>query len=96
MGKQLSKTPLVISESNVNLTVTTFLSNNMAGSLHNVFHLGRITLESSTTSSDVSVGEVMTLTHSTLSIDNCLFEDNSANIGGAIFSELDSNITITS
>ena len=97
MGQTLSMTPLVISESSINLTTTTFLSN-VAGSIHSAFSFDRylqITLESSMTLTGASVGGALILTHSTLNVDKCLFEDNSANVGGAIFSELDSNITIT-
>ena len=43
-----------------------------------------------------TVGGALTVIHSNLQIDNCLFEGNSANIGGAIYLEANSIITISS
>ena len=37
----------------------------------------------------------MMLSNGMLNVDKCLFEENSANLGGAISSKSDSNITIT-
>ena len=97
-GQNFTETPLIISESNVNLIGTTFLSNTARSSL-NAINFGRYlqtTLKSSTALSvDTSTGGAIVLTHSTLFIDKCLFEENSANIGGAIFSKSGSSVTIT-
>ena len=97
LGQRFSKTPLIISESNANLTGTNFLSNT-ARNLINAINFSRylqMMLKSSTALSDITVGGALVLTRSTLSIDKCLFEENSANIGGSIFSGSGSNIIIT-
>ena len=96
LGQNSSETALIIAESNVNLMDTTFLSNT-AGSLSTVSFKRYLesTLKYSTAQSGTSVGGALILTHCMLTIDKCLFEENSANIGGAIFSQFESNITIS-
>ena len=41
------------------------------------------------------MGGALILMHTELSVDKCMFEDNVANLGGAIFSESESSITIS-
>ncbi len=43
----------------------------------------------------VRVGGAIITSHSTIAINNCMFEENSAHVGGAIFSEHGSNVTIS-
>ena len=45
--------------------------------------------------SNITIGGALFVTNSTLNIDNCIFDGNRANMGGAIFSDLESNITIS-
>ena len=42
-----------------------------------------------------TVGGALTISRTTLFLDNCHFEGNSANLGGAIYFELESNISIS-
>ena len=46
-------------------------------------------------STSVRVGGALIVTNSTVSISNSSFENNTAKLGGAIFSQLESNITIS-
>ena len=67
-----------VSGSNVNILRSQFLSNT-AGTFR---------------SFSSSVGGALVISNSTVMIDNCLFENNKAKFGGAIFSEMQSNITV--
>ena len=89
------RTALVIVDSNVSLSETKFTFYQM-GSYRNDRslnlplshqHTGGVTVE-------VAIGGALIITHSTLSINGCHFQRNTANVGGAIFSEMVSNITI--
>ena len=98
IGNNANQTALAIVESNVSIIETTFLSHaigsyrkvaDLFASLENFVALS--SLETIT----ASVGGAMIITHSNLAICNCHFEGNQANIGGAIFSESESNISIS-
>ena len=75
---------------------TAFHSNTM-GRYRNDIRFFRCLMTTVTYSDFVtaSVGGALIVNHSTLVIDNCQFEGNRANIGGAIFSVMESNITIS-
>lgn len=51
-------------------------------------------LSSLSTTTSSTVGGALIVNGSDLTLDNCSFKDNTASIGGAIFSERESNITI--
>ena len=90
-GKNDSKSLLTIAESNVSIVSVSFLSNAVRKSEYN-------SKEFKMASASVvgTVGGALTVTHSNLEIYNSFFEKNIANIGGAIFSEAESSITINS
>ena len=92
-GKNNTATSILIIESNANLTDTYFLSN-VYGSYRSDGEYFRLInfSDPSYRAFFALVGGALIITHSTLNIDNCLFERNAANIGGAIFSEFESNI----
>ena len=94
-GKNNTATSILIIESNTNLTDTHFLSN-VYGSYRSDGEYFRLInfSDPSYRAFFALVGGALIISHSTLNIDNCLFERNAANIGGAIFSEFESNITI--
>ena len=79
VGQDNTVTMLTITSSSVTIVGTQFLSNT-AGTAG---------------SFSSSMGGALIVTNSTVSVDRCLFEGNKAQIGGAIFCELESNITIT-
>ena len=90
IGKTNNATGLMIVESIVNMSSTSFLSNAVSRDQSDAQCL-------STTSNNGRVlGGALRVVHSTLAVDNCHFEGNVARIGGAIFSELGSSITINS
>ena len=91
-GKNDSKSLLTIAESNVSIVSVSFLSNAVRKSEYNPKEF-KITF---TLVVSGTVGGALTVTHSNLKIYNCFFEKNIANIGGAIFSEAESSITIIS
>ena len=95
VGDKNAATSLVIIDSNVSLSESTFTSYRI-GSYRNDRslnlplyhqHISDITVM-------VAVGGALIITNTTLSINECRFETNMANIGGAIFSEMGSYITI--
>ena len=93
-GANNSKTSLTIIESKANLMTTTFLSNVIGTYRNNVdilIHIGNYLGTFS-----VSLGGALIITHSNLVIINCHFENNKANIGGSIYADAQSNITINS
>ena len=81
-----SNTPLRIIKSDANMTGIFFLSNNGMGVYRDNVRLMQ---------NSASVGGAIFVTYSNLAVNNCHFEGNKANFGGAIFSELESNITIS-
>ena len=89
-GTNNSKTSLIIIESKANLTTTTFLSNEI-GTYSSI--LTNIRNYPGTFNS-VSLGGALIVTHSILVLIHCHFENNKANIGGSIYAEAQSNITI--
>ena len=92
IGEHNSKSLITIAESNMTVIGVSFLSNAVRTSECNQkdFRYFKIIF----TSVVGTVGGALSVTHSNLEIDDCLFGGNSANIGGAIFSEAESNITI--
>ena len=96
LGQYNSGTALTIVESNVNMTETVFHSY-VIGKYRSDTRFFRYPMTTVTYSDSVtaSVGGALIVTHSTVVIDKCQFEGNRANIGGAIFSECESNITIS-
>jgi predicted outer membrane repeat protein len=96
VGDMNATTSLVIIESNMSLSESNFTSYQM-GSYRNDRSLN-LPLEhqhNSDVTVTVAVGGALVITNTTLSIYECHFEKNMANIGGAIFSEMGSNITIS-
>ena len=99
VGRNFSETPLVESETNVHLTETSFVSNTAKGMQVSTISFNRylqMMLKSSIPLSDATTGGALILTRqSTLTVDKCLFQNNSAQIGGAIFLESGGNVIIT-
>ena len=79
-------TALTIRGSEANLRYTKFLSNGFGEYRANIAFLPVVR--------GSSVGGALVITNSSVSITACQFEENSASVGGAIFSELASNVTI--
>ena len=88
-------TSLVIIDSTVNLSETSFTLYQV-GSYRNdrSLNLPLNHRHNSDVTVTVAVGGALIITHTKISIEKCHFEGNTANIGGAIFSEKGSNITI--
>ena len=94
VGEKNSITSLTIIDSNVSLAETSFTSYQV-GSYREDRSLPILSLNRQHASgATVTVGGALVITNTTLYIENCPFKRNSANIGGAIFSESDSNVTI--
>jgi predicted outer membrane repeat protein len=88
-GQNKRNTTLIITNSTVNITATSFVSNT-AGLL-----LGDVSPQPSPSLSTTSTtGGALIVVSSNLTLESCVFDGNQANIGGAIFSESNSNITI--
>ncbi len=88
-----SKSPLTIINCNVSMIGVYFLSN--SGSYKTELSLQRFKEHSDQPLLNISVGGAVILICSTIFISNCDFEANTANFGGAIFSELNSSIIIS-
>ena len=88
-----SKSPLTIIDSNAIIIGTYFLSN--LGSYKSDSVLLQRLSENPDQPFEASIGGALIVKRSTISIDNCNFDRNTANYGGAIFSELNSSITIS-
>ena len=94
IGEENSESLITIVESNVSIVDVSFLSNTVRKLQCNQRSFRHFKMVFVFVAG--AIGGALTVTHSNLEIDNCLFEGNSANIGGAIFSEDESNITISS
>ena len=96
VGDKNAATSLVITDSNVSLSESSFTSYRM-GSYRNdrSLNLPLAHQHISDVTVTVAVGGALIVTNTTLSINECHFEKNMANIGGAIFSEMGTKITIT-
>ena len=95
-GVKGGETSLTIVKSKATMTAVSFLSNTMGTYLSNIRPaMPAILNYSEPLSASATVGGALIVTHSNLTIINCQFEENEANIGGAIFSELESHITIS-
>ena len=83
-------TPLTIKDSGVNLELTSFMDNSM-GTPRNLRSwpkaFGQVNRQE-------SIGGALIVTNSTLTINSCLFVENKANIGGAIFLETEGTIIV--
>ena len=88
-----SKSPLTITNSNVSMIGAYFLFN--SGSYKRDFALERFVEHSGQSFNNASIGGALILICTTIAIENCNFEGNTANFGGAIFSELANSITIS-
>ena len=86
LGESNSNTSLSIDRSSATITGTSFRSN-VRGSYRDSIVFLPIDHQS-------SVGGALIVSQSVVFVNNCHFEDNKANIGGVIFSELASTITI--
>ena len=93
-GQNNSGTPLTIIKSNAYLISSSFVFNQV-GSDRNHFKFSSYFPLNHQKSFSATVGGAMIVNNTTLAIENCSFHNNSANIGGAIFSEFESNITIS-
>ncbi len=91
-GQKQSRSALIIAESNVVIIGTSFVLNEFGSytSLRFFESTGVNPL-----SKTARVGGALVANHSNISIDNCCFEANKANVGGAIFSEFNSSINIS-
>ena len=96
MGQNNSETSIIISESNVNMAETSFLSNTVGGCPSDVrfFKYLQMMPTNPQSSCTIRVGGALIVHHSILAVDDCQFEENRANIGGAIFSAFESSVTI--
>jgi predicted outer membrane repeat protein len=90
IGKGNNSRGLMIMKSVVNMS-NTFLVSNVIGRNYNDSKCSPITPKFN----GKRCGGALKVVHSTLTIERCHFERNTAVIGGAIFSESGSNITIT-
>ena len=88
LGTAYSGTSLTISESNVDITDTHFLSN-MRGTYRD--HVEFLPIHHGST-----VGGAIIMTHSNVTVDNCLFEENKASVGGAIYAQHSSDMVMKS
>ena len=99
LGRNNSRSSILISGTNAAIIESVFLSNTIGSCRTNVKLFRYLEVVSSTdflaSSCTATVGGALIISNSSLIIDNCHFEGNSANLGGAIFSELESNLTIT-
>ena len=87
-----SSTPLTITDSHVNMKQCTFAVNSMGKQRNDIQYLQVAFREEF--SGQESVGGALIVENSTLTIDNCQFLENEANIGGAIFTESESKLII--
>ena len=98
-GQSNSSTSILISETNAVITESSFLLNTFGSCQTNVKIFRYLQVAASTNYPELlcaaRVGGALIISHSNVVIDNCRFEGNNANLGGAIYSELESNITIT-
>lgn len=86
----------IINGTNANITGTFFSSNIIGTCKKNLTYLQMTSTTAYKISScTVRVGGAVIMSNSTITMDNCTFEDNSANIGGAIFCELGSNVSVS-
>ena len=92
-GRKRSRSALIIAESNVEIIGTSFVLNEF-GSYHTSLKFFE-SLGLNFLSDTARVGGAIIANRSNISIDTCHFEANKANIGGAIFSELNSSINIS-
>ena len=89
LGRNNSKSSLLIVGSVGNITKTSFISNKFGISKPCFF-----TILSCPQLIVPSLGGAMRVIHSNLTVDMCLFQENGANSGGAIYSEVESIISI--
>ena len=94
VGYKNSTTSMTIIGSNASLTETIFASHQVGSHRNSRYQLPFSSDGQYSIATGAMVGGALIVTHSTLVIDNCQFEENSANMGGAIFSERESNIII--
>ena len=94
IGQNNSQTPLVITESKAHLILSLFAFNEV-GSYYHHFQFSRYLPLKLSGSFTAKVGGVVIVNSTVLAIQNCVFKNNSANIGGAIFSISKSIISIT-
>ena len=88
-----SSTPWTITDSHVNMEQCTFAGNSMGKNRNDIRYLQVAFREEF--SGQESVGGALIVENSTLTIDNCQFLENKANIGGAIFTESESKLIIS-
>lgn len=86
LGTEYSGTALTISESNADITDTEFLLNTQ-GTFRDGIQFLSIHLGS-------TVGGAVIITHSNVTIDECLFEDNEASRGGAVYVKQASDVVV--
>ena len=94
-----SRTSVLIRGTNAVITDSSFLSNTIGSCRTNIKLFRYLQVESSASflesSCTATVGGALIISRSSVVVDNCHFEGNRANLGGALFSELESNVTIT-
>ena len=93
-GKNNSQTPLIFIESKVYL-ISSSLAFNEGGSYYDRFQFTRYLSLKLSESFSTTVGGAVIVKSTILAIEKCTFHNNSANIGGAIFSVQESKISIT-
>ena len=86
-GENKGNTSLSVINSTANITDTFYISNTF-GDYRD--HVEFLLIHHGST-----VGGALIITWSTVTFDHCLFKNNKASVGGAIFSELKSNVTIS-
>ena len=93
-GQTGSKTSLTIISSIAQISGTTFVANAVGTPLSNVSPLPVLNFPASMSAS-TTLGGALIVSRSEIIFDTCLFQDNEANVGGAIYSEQGSIITIS-
>ena len=87
LGEKKGNTSLSVINSTANITDTFYISNTFGDYRE---HVEFLSIHHGST-----IGGALIITQSTVTFDRCLFESNEASVGGAIFSELGSNVTIS-
>ena len=88
-GQNKENTSMLITNSTANITDTLFMSNTAGLRVENVSPQPPSSLSTIST-----VGGALIINSSNLTLESCVFNGNKANVGGAIFSESNSSVTL--
>ena len=96
IGQSHTEAALVITDCNASIDNTHFISNQVGLARSDSTLLGLLTSSNTQSVSTMyTAGGAIFINSSTVLIDRCQFMDNQAHLGGAIFSQKQSNITIS-